>query len=148
MNTTRMAISCGRLRPMMAVRMESWTAFGRLRGRTSVAKAERCRVQLRSAAFIRVIRNAIRQNLFGLRRFCSAGFQTCCVADFQIGRALKVRIVWGLSARLQVRKPAIQQARRPALPLGAALPRRGQRRRPEYQVNEPILTFLAQIPSH
>ena len=39
----------------------------------------------------------------------SAGFQTCCIADFQIGRVL-MRLDPG-----QAWKPAIQQARRPAL---------------------------------
>ncbi len=46
---------------------------------------------------------------------CSAGFQTCCIADFQIGRGRCVRGVCGKSRRYRwpdgqrVGKPAIQQ---------------------------------------
>src|SRR5436190_14150573 len=68
-------------------------------------------------------RSLVGESVLGLRRFCSAGFQTCCVADFQIGRALKISSRVGLQGRLQVRKPAIQQARRPALLLFTAMPR-------------------------
>ncbi len=59
---------------------------------------------------------------------CSAGFQTCCIADFQIGWRYGVRCACGQSRRseqtkpLRVWKPAIQQTWMSALHGGRANP--------------------------
>ena len=59
---------------------------------------------------------------------CSAGFQTCCIADFQIGWRYGVRCACGQSRRSEqtkrqrVWKPAIQQTWKSALHGGRANP--------------------------